>query len=53
LKVTCCKIYLSNKIKHSLTQSRYFSNTKQEILYDNDKKKMEFKNINHNIEIKL
>ena len=27
LKATCCKIYLSNEIKHLLTQSCYFSNT--------------------------
>jgi len=27
LKTTCCKIYLSNKIKHLWTQSPYFSNT--------------------------
>ena len=29
LKATCCKIYLSNKIKHLLTQSCYFSNKPQ------------------------
>ena len=27
LMATCCKIYLSNKIKHLKTQSGYFSNT--------------------------